>query len=89
MCDRDHTSDLISAFTQSLESKGWGVDTQLEHPLDDPLEEFIGTEEEQEANVMKQLQEVQGIRKALIIRNSHIGGHRYAGNCIVSFSPVR
>ncbi len=74
----------VAAFTQTLESKGWTVDTQLEHPMDDPLEEFIGSPEEQEENVIRHLQELQGVKKALIIRNSHIGGHRYAGNCIVS-----
>ncbi|KAF8916766.1 Sucrase/ferredoxin-like-domain-containing protein [Mucidula mucida] len=74
---------LEHAFSQSLESKGWTVDTQLEHPIDDPLEDFGGTEEEQEANVVRQLQDLQGTRSALIVRNSHIGGHRYAGNCII------
>ncbi|KAK0490735.1 Sucrase/ferredoxin-like-domain-containing protein [Armillaria novae-zelandiae] len=74
---------LEHAFTQTLESKGWTVDTQLEHPMDDPLEEFVGSPEEQEENIIRHLQELQGVKKALIIRNSHIGGHRYAGNCII------
>ncbi|KAK0206270.1 Sucraseferredoxin-like protein [Desarmillaria ectypa] len=74
---------LEHAFTQTLESKGWTVDTQLEHPMDEPLEEFVGSHEQQEENVIQRLQELQGVKKALIIRNSHIGGHRYAGNCII------
>ncbi|KAF5369867.1 hypothetical protein D9758_001271 [Tetrapyrgos nigripes] len=77
---------LGQAFTHELESRGWTVDTEIEHPLHSmgvPLEEYQGTEEEQQEFVMKQLQELPGQQKALIIRNSHMGGHRYAGNCII------
>lgn len=77
-------SEGVTAFTQTLESKGWTVDTQLEHPMDEPLEDFVGSPEEQEENIIRRLQKLQDAKKALIIRNSHIGGHRYAGNCIVS-----
>ncbi|KAK7470890.1 hypothetical protein VKT23_002306 [Stygiomarasmius scandens] len=77
---------LGHAFTHELESRGWQVDTEIEHPLHSmgmPLEEYQGTEEEQQEYVLKQLQELSTEKKALIVRNSHMGGHRYAGNCII------
>ncbi|THV05512.1 hypothetical protein K435DRAFT_961259 [Dendrothele bispora CBS 962.96] len=77
---------LGQAFTHELESRGWQVDTEIENPLHSmgmPLEEYQGTEEEQQENVLKQLQELATEKKALIVRNSHMGGHRYAGNCII------
>ncbi|KAJ7204800.1 Sucrase/ferredoxin-like-domain-containing protein [Mycena pura] len=74
---------LERAFTDSLERRGWSVDTQLEHFLDPPLEKFAGTTEEREAHVINTLRTLQTSRKALILYNSHMGGHRYAGNCII------
>lgn len=51
-----------------------------------PLEEIEGTEQERENEVIRRLKaledEVQ--KKALILKNSHIGGHKFAGNVIVS-----
>jgi hypothetical protein len=44
------------------------------------------TSEELNADILRQLKELPAQRKALILKNSHIGGHRYAGNCIVSIS---
>lgn len=72
------------AFTQSLEDHGWSVDTEIEHPSGPPLEELQKTDQEDDELVTKQLQEFASEKKALILRNSHTGGHRYAGNCIVS-----
>ncbi|KAE9399027.1 hypothetical protein BT96DRAFT_920384 [Gymnopus androsaceus JB14] len=74
-------AQLGQAFTQSLEEHGWSVDTEIEHPSGPPLEEQ-GTEQEGE-RITKQLQELGSEKKALILRNSHTGGHRYAGNCII------
>jgi hypothetical protein len=48
-----------------------------------PLEEFTGSEEDREDHLFKLLQELPAEKKALIVRNSHMGGHRFAGNCIV------
>jgi hypothetical protein len=79
-------SDIYSAFKHTLEEKGWHVDTQLEHPDDAPLEDFVGNERENEAHVKKLLREHAQSKRVLILKNSHTGGHRYAGNCIVSFS---
>lgn len=74
------------AFLQSLEDNGWTADTQLAEPthsMGAPLEEFQGTPEETEEHIRRQLVGVSALRHALIIRNSHMGGHKYAGNCIV------
>ncbi len=82
---------IAPEFTRSLEAKGWSVETQLDHPTNSfglPLEEFQGSAEELQAHTLQQLKGLPAERKALIIQNSHIGGHRYAGNCIVSpFQP--
>ncbi|KAJ6470584.1 Sucraseferredoxin-like protein [Mycena vitilis] len=74
---------LERAFTESLHHRGWTVDTQLEHIIDSPLEEFSGTAEEKDAHVTHSLRTLQTAKKALILYNSHMGGHRYAGNCII------
>lgn len=76
-----------SAFIQCLEEHGWTADTQLEEPsisLGPPIEEFKGSIEERDDRILEQLKEVASARKALLVRNSHMGGHKYAGNCIVS-----
>ncbi|KAJ6558023.1 Sucrase/ferredoxin-like-domain-containing protein [Mycena capillaripes] len=74
---------LERAFTDSLHHRGWTVDTQLEHIIDPPLEKFPGTTEEKDAHVTQTLKTLQTAKKALILFNSHMGGHRYAGNCII------
>ncbi|KAJ7689438.1 Sucrase/ferredoxin-like-domain-containing protein [Mycena rosella] len=74
---------LESAFTHSLERRGWTIDTQLEHIVEPPLEKFPGTIEEKDAHVTETLRALQTAKKALILYNSHMGGHRYAGNCII------
>ena len=70
----------------ALEHEGWEVHDQVEHPSHHAasLEEFKGTEEEKEGSYLKQLKEAAESKRALIIRNSHMGGHKFAGNCIVS-----
>ncbi|KIK65500.1 hypothetical protein GYMLUDRAFT_38975 [Collybiopsis luxurians FD-317 M1] len=79
-------AQLGQAFTQALEDHGWTVDTEIEHPshcMGPPLEDLSGTDEENEERITRQLQEIASEKKALILRNSHTGGHRYAGNCII------
>ncbi|KAJ7634660.1 Sucrase/ferredoxin-like-domain-containing protein [Roridomyces roridus] len=74
---------LEQAFTTSLHHRGWTVDTQLEH-IDDPsLEEFAVSVAEKEARVTETLKTAQTAKKALILYNSHMGGHRFSGNCII------
>jgi len=77
---------LERAFIQCLGERGWTVDTQLEVPsisLGPSIEEFSGTAEERDDHILAQLKGVAASKKALIVRNSHMGGHKYAGNCIL------
>ncbi|KAJ3488712.1 hypothetical protein NLI96_g2672 [Meripilus lineatus] len=80
---------LEEGFTTSLEREGWEVHRQLEDPSHhgQPLEEFKGTDDEREAEVIRQLKQLDpstvDTKRALILRNSHIGGHKFAGNCII------
>ncbi|KAJ7689432.1 Sucrase/ferredoxin-like-domain-containing protein [Mycena rosella] len=78
---------LESAFTESLGRRGWAVDTQLEHIVEPPLEKFSGTAEEKDAHITETLRELQTAKKALILYNSHMGGHQYAGNCLI-YTPT-
>ncbi|KAF9263641.1 hypothetical protein L218DRAFT_901947 [Marasmius fiardii PR-910] len=71
---------LGQAFTHSLEKEGWSVDTEIEHPDSKPLETI---EESKEEYMSERLREISTMKKALILRNSHTGGHKYAGNCII------
>ncbi|KAF7355114.1 Altered inheritance of mitochondria protein 32 [Mycena sanguinolenta] len=79
---------LEHAFIECLHRKGWTTDTQLEHIIQPSLESFAGTAEEKALHVRKELTKSSHSKKALIIQNSHIGGHRYAGNCII-YTPPR
>ncbi|KAH9951699.1 Sucraseferredoxin-like protein [Amylocystis lapponica] len=80
---------LEHGFTTALERQGWDVRTQLEDPAQTgpALEELSGTEEEREAEIVRQLHAVDPVHadhpSALILRNSHIGGHKFAGNVII------
>lgn len=82
------------ALTGALEREGWEVHTQVEDPslLGPPLEEVSGTEQDKEAEVLRRLKSVDPknaeTKRALIVRNSHMGGHKFAGNVIVSFLGV-
>jgi hypothetical protein len=69
-----------------LEHYGWDADTQLECPsytYGSPLEDLAATVEEREEIIQTQLKESAVSKRALIVKVSHIGGHKYAGNCIV------
>ncbi|KAJ7179343.1 Sucrase/ferredoxin-like-domain-containing protein [Mycena filopes] len=74
---------LEHAFIECLERKGWSADTQLEHMVEPPLESFAGTTEEKDRYITDELKARASAKKALILRNSHMGGHKYAGNCII------
>lgn len=75
---------LEYAFSESLEREGWEVHTQLDNPTGPPLEEYAdGDEKESELNRRLQELDHEPVKRALIIKTSHIGGHRYAGNVII------
>jgi hypothetical protein len=74
-----------SAFSQTLQDEDWEVHTQLEDPTGPPLEDYPD-EDGKEAELSRRLQELDESlsKRALILKTSHIGGHKYAGNVIVS-----
>ncbi|KAJ7904286.1 Sucrase/ferredoxin-like-domain-containing protein [Mycena olivaceomarginata] len=74
---------LEHAFIECLHRKGWTADTQLEHIVEPPLESFSGTAEEKTRYITDELKALPAAKKALILKNSHMGGHKYAGNCII------
>ena len=74
-----------------MESVGWEVHNQVEDPdhFDEPpIEDIPGSAEEREKAVFDRLKDISADdgshKKALIIYISHMGGHKYAGNVIVS-----
>jgi hypothetical protein len=76
---------IHSAFSQTLQDEGWEVHTQLEDPTGSPLEDYPD-EDGKEGELSRRLQELDESlpKRALILKTSHIGGHKYAGNVIVS-----
>jgi len=77
---------LEQAFIQSLGSREWEVHTQLEAlpcTAGPPLETLTGTQDEKAAHVTRQLAELPSLQKALILKTSHLGGHKFAGNCVI------
>lgn len=82
----------LLAFQTSLEREGWEVHTQVEDPAlsGAPLEEFQGSEDEKQAEVLRQLKSIAvenaDQKRALVLYNSHMGGHKFAGNVIVGCS---
>ncbi|OCH92894.1 hypothetical protein OBBRIDRAFT_790751 [Obba rivulosa] len=81
---------LENALIEALERESWEVHTQVEDPTlsGGPLEELQGTEEEKDAEMLRRLQSVAvghaEHKRALIVRVSHIGGHKFAGNVIIN-----
>ncbi|KAF8484862.1 Sucrase/ferredoxin-like-domain-containing protein [Russula ochroleuca] len=75
---------LEHAFSQTLQAEGWDVHTQLEDPTGSPLEDYPEGDEK-EAEFSRRLQELdEGLpKRALVLKTSHIGGHKYAGNVII------
>ena len=81
------SDSIIIALIKSLEAHGWDADTQVEHPsltMGLPLEDLNVTPEERDENIAEQLKQSAESKRALIVKVSHVGGHKYAGNCIVS-----
>ncbi|KDR83365.1 hypothetical protein GALMADRAFT_235463 [Galerina marginata CBS 339.88] len=81
---------LEHALIKSLEAQGWDADTQLEHPqltMGLPLEDLNVTPEKRDENIAAQLKQSSDSKRALIVKVSHVGGHKYAGNCII-YTPA-
>jgi len=82
---------LLQAFTSQLEYEGWQVDHNIDENYDDwgdSLESITGLKpDEREMIVEKRLAdpERKENKRVLILRSSHVGGHKYAGNVILAF----
>lgn len=64
-----------TGFRESLEARGWTVDTQInEHGLSSPLDDTTKNTR------TEQLRSLPAQKHALILMISHIGGHKFAGN---------
>lgn len=76
-------------MAHALENEGYEVHTQLEEPLGPPLEEeaAMTDDDEREQAFLRRLQAIaddaEEPKKALILKNSHIGGHKFSGNVVV------
>ena len=71
-----------------LESSGWTVHTRLEDPcelVDQPIESL--DPDKRDPLILERLKTLHALKKVLIVTTSHVGGHKFAGNCIVSFPP--
>ena len=86
----------MAGLSVALEREGWEVHTQLDDPSSHstpPLEELTGTPEEKDVEILRQLKARDAatceVRRALILKTSHIGGHKFAGNCIVRLFSLR
>ncbi|KAF8633675.1 hypothetical protein AX15_001286 [Amanita polypyramis BW_CC] len=79
---------LEHGFTQYLGVHGWHVDTEIDASIghETALEDWDLSGEELDQRFNEKLKESSESKRALILRISHIGGHRYAGNCII-YSP--
>jgi len=81
---------LEDALITSLESIGWEAHTQLDDPdtLGPALETTPGSPEERDTAFVARLKDVDNEydnKRVLIVRVSHTGGHKYAGNMIICF----
>ncbi|QRV87900.1 altered inheritance of mitochondria protein 32 [Ceratobasidium sp. AG-Ba] len=81
---------LENSFCTSLSSLGWDVHTQIDDPAEYGHPAIEDLPEPRADAILEQLQEIrkpdgQHSQRALILRNSHIGGHKFAGNVIIYF----
>ncbi|KAG2158891.1 Sucraseferredoxin-like protein [Suillus bovinus] len=75
---------LEKTFQQYLEREGWEVHTDLHDLTSAPsLELQASSTIEKEQLIESQLKSLHAEHRALILRNSHVGGHKFAGNCII------
>ncbi|KAI6047120.1 Sucrase/ferredoxin-like-domain-containing protein [Pisolithus marmoratus] len=84
--------DIHQAFTQYLEREGWEVHTDLEDMSSEPTLELLlstgnANSADPETVYQSQLTALPAQRRALILRNSHVGGHKFAGNVII-YTPA-
>ncbi|CAE6487088.1 unnamed protein product [Rhizoctonia solani] len=81
---------LEDAFTTSLSTLGWDVHTQIDDPAEHGQPALEDLPEPRAEDTKERLQwlrkpESDFAQRVLILRNSHMGGHKFAGNVIIYF----
>jgi len=82
------TRCVLSAFTTTLSALGWDVHTQIDDPAEygqPALEDLPEPRSDAAAEQLRRIRNGEYANRALILRNSHVGGHRFAGNVIIYF----
>lgn len=76
---------LEHAFMQNLEAQGWHAETDIDASVcdEDALEDLTTAESDLQHELDEKLKKSSESRRVLILRTSHIGGHKYAGNCVI------
>ncbi|CAE6516054.1 unnamed protein product [Rhizoctonia solani] len=81
---------LEDAFTTSLSTLGWDVHTQIDDPAEHGQPALEDLPEPRAEDTKERLQSLRKpesdfAQRVLILRNSHMGGHKFAGNVIIYF----
>ncbi|GAA94987.1 uncharacterized protein L969DRAFT_199839 [Mixia osmundae IAM 14324] len=79
---------LIDKIKEECSHEGWEVDEHLDEIDEKPIEDYAIDAEQTGAAVENRLREIsEDTRHArvAVVKCSHIGGHRYAGNVILAF----
>lgn len=87
MLDNQLTISHFTAFIHYLGLRGWHVDTDIDPAIchESAFEDLGSSGEDLDRRLNEKLEESSASERALILFTSHIGGHKFAGNCIVSF----
>lgn len=87
LIDIDLIIGHFPAFIHYLGLRGWHVDTDIDPAIchESALEDLDFPGEDLDRHLNEKLEESSASERALILFTSHIGGHKFAGNCIVSF----
>ncbi|CAE6462348.1 unnamed protein product [Rhizoctonia solani] len=85
-----YSAVILLSFTTSLSSLGWDVHTQIDDPAEHgqpALEDLPEPRAEATREQLRSLRKPESdfAQRVLILRNSHMGGHKFAGNVIIYF----
>ncbi|CAE6418636.1 unnamed protein product [Rhizoctonia solani] len=85
-----YSAVILLSFTTSLSALGWDVHTQIDDPDEHgqpALEDLPEPRAEETKERLYSLRKPESdfSQRVLILRNSHIGGHKFAGNVIIYF----
>lgn len=87
--DKQFSVIILLAFTTVLNARQWDVHTQIDDSCtsEPSLENITGSTEEREEVFIQRLKAassaIEPEKRALILKTSHVGGHKFAGNVII------